>query len=383
MERPIIYLDNAATTRVSEEVRDAMLPFLGERVGNPSSTHRLGVQARRALSGARKVVARSLGASPADLVFTSGGTEANALAILGTARRRKRPGHIICSAIEHASVIETCRELVRSEGWSLSEIPVDGDGMVSPEDVAAAVRGETVLLSLVHGNNIIGTVQPMREILRAALARKEDLVVHCDCVQSFLKEPTDLRGLGSSMVSVSGHKVHGPSGIGALATRSGVYLRPLWHGGSQEGGWRAGTQNLLGAVGFAAAVSSAMGSQKEDRERMVCLRDRLIDGLLQEIPGARLNGHPDQRLANNVHVSLSSVSSEPLLHALAARGLIASAGAACHSSARSPSHVLQAIGYSEARTWGHLRLTLSRFTRQEEIDSALRIVVDAWRELRA
>jgi len=377
----LIYLDNAATTRLGAAARAALEPWLGERFGNPAALHALGVQAATALEAARRTVARSLGGGPQELTFCSGASEANALAIFGVARRRRKPGHLICSAVEHSSVLESCRALVEREGFRLTELPVDGSGRVAPADVVAALQPDTQLIAIQHSNNEIGTVQPIQAIVRALAQAGSTVPVHCDAVQSYLKLPLDLRRLGVASLAVSGHKVHGPLGVGALLRRPGLHLVPLWGGGSQEGGLRPGTPNLPAIVGLAAAVEDGLAVRAAVSERMATLRDRLQDALVADVPGLRVNGLPGERLPSCLHVSLPGLRSEPLLHALAAQGLYASAGSACHAAQRSPSHVLRAIGVPESQPWAHLRLSLGRETEPEEIELAASLIVQTWHQL--
>jgi len=376
----VIYLDNNATTQVAPEVRAALEPLLTRPLGNPAALHQLGVDAHTLLQEARTIVAAAVGLPASGLVFTSGGSEANALALLGVARRRRRPGHLLVSAIEHPSVLETCRAL-GEEGWALTELPVDAHGLVDPAAVAAQLRPETVLVSIAHGNHIVGTLQPLRDIVRAVRRQRADVLIHTDGVQSFLKEPLDLRAVGVDLVSLSAHKVHGLPGSGALVCGPGVTLRPLWRGGLQEAGRRAGTPNLLGAVAFGVAVTRGLATRASDVPRLRQLRDRLQTLLQEAIPGLRVNGHPTARLPGHLHVSLPGVSSEPLLHALEARQVIASAGSACHAAARALEPVLVQLGYRDSERWGHLRLTLSRETTAEEVDHAAAAIVAAQLEV--
>lgn len=375
----MIYLDNAATTSLGDAARAALLGALAAPPGNPAALHAPGVAAGQALERARAVVARAVGAPSESVVFTSGGSEANALALLGVASRGRQGGHLICASIEHASVLETCRRIGAAEGWELTELPVDPDGLVSPEALREALRPDTRLVSVGHANNVLGTVQPLRRLVRALGTRRSRVVVHCDAVQSFLKAPVDLRRLGVDLLSLSAHKVHGPQGVGALVVRPGVWIEPLWRGGEQEQGRRAGTPNVAGAVSFAAAIDDPAWTGA--RERVRTLRDRLASLLRERLPDLRHNGSTTERLPNILHISLPGVRSEPLLHALEALGVCASVGSACHASAGSLSHVLRAIGYREGDTWGHLRLSLSRDTTASEIDRAADAVAQAHRQL--
>ena len=382
MDAPsIAYLDNAATTRLAPEVRRAMDPWLGELVGNPSSLHRLGLAAGRAVSAARRALARCLGCAPEEVVFTSGGTESAALAILGAGGRARRPGRVVVSAVEHPAVLESAR-LLEARGWCVDVVPVDSAGRVDPGRVAEAVRADTRLVSVMHANNELGTVQPVAEAARAARAANPDVLVHTDAVQSLGKLPVDVAALGVDLLSLSAHKLHGPSGSGALYVRRGVKLAPLFGGGEQERGLRPGTENVPGIVGLGAAVALADDERPELAGRLARLRDALSDGLRSSIPGLRVNGGPaDGRLCSHLHVSLPGLASEPLLHALEALGVYASAGSACHARRAGPSHVLLAIGLP-ARGEAHLRLTLSRDTSEAEVALALDAVPRAVSSLR-
>ena len=372
----MIYLDNAATTALGAHARAALEAALDAPAGNSSALHTLGVRTSRSLGEARAVVGASVGVPADNVVFTSGGTEANALALLGASARHRRGGHVICAAVEHPSVLENCRLIAESEGWTLTELPVTPEGRVSPETLAQALRPDTRLVSVGHANNVLGTLQPIRRLVRALGAQRRRVVVHCDAVQSFMKAPVDVRRLGVDLLSLSAHKVHGPLGVGALVLRPGVWLAPLWRGGGQVSGRRAGTPNVPGALSFAAAIGDAAWGGA--RERMRALRDRLEHSLNTRITGLRRNGPADsERLPNILHVSLPKVRSEPLLHAVEERGVCASAGSACHASTGSLSHVLRAIGYTEESTWGHLRLSLSRDTTEAEIDAAAESVAAA------
>ncbi|MFH1808790.1 MAG: cysteine desulfurase family protein [Pseudomonadota bacterium] len=374
-----IYLDNAATTRPLPEVLAAMQPFWGDRHGNPSSLHRRGVEAWRVLQRSRELLADALHARADDVIFTSGGTEANALGVLGGARARH--GHtVLVSAIEHPAVLESA-QLLEREGYRVIEIPVDACGLVDPAWVGAHVDEEVCAVAVLHASNEIGSVQPVAEIARAVRARNPRTHLHVDAVQSFGKERVDLDSLGVDSIALSGHKIHGPQGVGCLVLRAGVPLIPLWGGGGQQRGLRSGTENLAAIAGLTEAARLALAARRDSVPQMRALRDRLILRLLGDTPGVRLNGHPTQRLCNNVHLSVDGVQSEHLLHALEARGVLGSVGSACHARDSRPSKTLRAIGQGRADQ-GHLRLSLSRFTTDDEIGRAARAFAQAVAELR-
>jgi cysteine desulfurase len=363
----MIYLDNAATTRPDPAVLVAMAQAR-EDYGNASSVHRLGVAAAKAVERARAVVAEALHASPDEVVFTSGGTEANNLALKGVLLACGRRGGLVVSAVEHPSVLEPARALGRS-GWRLSLVGADSDGLVDPAAVAKALTPRTVLVSVMHANNEVGTLQPLAEIGR--LCRRRGVLFHTDASQSFTKEPLDPRRLGADLVTVSGHKIHGPKGVGALYVRAGLKLEPLLHGGGQEGGLRSGTYNTAAILGFGAAVAR---SGDADAARVRRLRDRLEARLRALIPGLRRNGHQVRRVCGILSVTLPGVSAGALLQALSKEGICASAGAACSAATEQPSPVLLAMGRTDEEAKRTLRLSLSRWTTAAEVESAARAI---------
>lgn len=367
-----IYLDHAATTPGLPQVAEAMRRALLDAYGNPSSLHRKGIEAEAILKETRERIAQRLGVSTAEIVFTSGGTEGNALAIMGAARARRRRGdHIITTAIEHSSVLNVCRAL-EDEGFSVTYLPVDGHGRVDPDEAAAAVTDRTTLVSVMLVNNEIGTIQPVAAIGQAIRRRKQDVLVHVDAVQAFGKIPVRPRELGADLVTLSGHKIHGPKGVGALYRRKSVPLAPLFGQGSQEGGVRPGTENVPGIAGLGAALRELdAGDDTARRTRLYALRRRLIDGILS-IDGARLNGPDGEAAAPHIaNFSFPGVRGEVLLHALEERGVYVSTGSACTSRKAGPSHVLQALGLTEEYLEGSIRVSLSYLTTEEEIDSAI------------
>lgn len=371
-ERTFIYLDNGATTRVDDAVVEAMRRYFLEEYGNSSSLHRFGIEAARGLRLARETFADILGVAPAEILFTSGGTEADVLAVRGAARARRTATNVVCSAIEHPAVLESCRSLA-DEGLEVRLARVDETGRVALDALQALVDESTALVSVMHANNEIGTLQPIAAIGRWLKATHPDVRFHVDAVQSFLKAPLDVHAAGVDLLSLSSHKIHGPKGIGLLWARPGVRLKPLFFGGGQQGGVRPGTENVPGAVGFAEAARRGSASRPADVARMTTLRDRLIARVLAEVPETSLNGHPTERLCNNASLNIHGCRAETLLHHLEAEGVIVSSGAACHSGSGEPSHVLKAIGQKKDR--GSLRLTLSRHTTEDEIERAVDALV--------
>ena len=375
-----IYLDNAATTAVSDEVMKAMQPYFEEYYGNPSSIHGTGREAAKTIDIARRKTAAAIGAQPNEIYFTAGGSESDNWAIKGTAFAKKAKGnHIITSSIEHHAVLHAC-EWLEKQGFRITYLPVDEYGLVSPADVEAAITSDTILISVMMANNEIGTIQPIEEIGRIAHSHK--IAFHTDAVQAVGAVPIDVNTMNIDMLSMSAHKFHGPKGIGVLYIRSGVHLDTLIHGGAQERGLRAGTENLPGIVGLGRAIELASADIDTKAKSMSALRDRLIDGILSNIPDTRLNGHPTKRLPNNVNVSVRYVEGEALLLRLDFAGIAASSGSACTSGSLDPSHVLLAIGLPHEVAHGSLRLTLSSETTQEEIDEVIRVLPGIVKNLR-
>ena len=364
-----IYLDNAATTAVSPEVLEAMLPYFTQCFGNPSSIHSTGRDARRVVDAARRKVAAAIGAQPQEIYFTAGGSESDNWAIKGTAfAKRSKGNHIITSAIEHHAVLHTCAWLEK-QGFEVTYLPVDEFGRVRVEDVEKAITDKTILITIMAANNEIGTIQPIAEI--GKLAHDKGILFHTDAVQAIGAMPIDVNAMHIDMLSMSGHKFHGPKGIGALYIRKGVKIDQYLHGGAQERGQRAGTENLAGIVGMGKAIEIATQHLEENAARLTVLRDKLIDGILAEIPDVRLNGHRTQRLPNNVNVSVRYVEGEALLLRLDLAGIAGSSGSACTSGSLDPSHVLLAIGLPHEIAHGSLRLSLGTDTTEAEIDEVL------------
>jgi cysteine desulfurase len=369
-----VYLDNGATTQADPRVLKAMLPYFSKAFGNASSLHKAGRDAMRAMEAAREAIAKKLNAEPSEIIFTSGGTEADNLALRGVAYAKKR-GHIITTKIEHPAVLNTCKALAE-EGFEVTFLDVDSEGFVDAAALEKAIRHDTILVSVIHGNNEIGTLQDIAKIGR--LCRKRGIIFHTDAVQSFTKVPLDVKQMNIDLLSISAHKIHGPKGVGALYARKGLAIKPLSTGGPHEAGLRPGTENIPGMIGLAKAAELISAG---DVRRMVSLRDRLIKGLLS-IHDSRLNGPRQQRLCNNVNVSFKGVEGEALLMYLDTKGVCVSTGSACSSREEGPSHVLQAIGVDPECVMGSLRLTLSKFTTQKEIDYAIKATKETVAHLR-
>lgn len=366
-----IYLDYAATTPVDPRVAEVVRPFFSDRFGNAESVHAWGQAAHEAVDTARETIAAAIGAGPEEVVFTSGATEADNFAVIGAAYGKEDVGrHLIVSAVEHQAVLEAARFL-QSRGFELTLLPVDLYGRVDPDAVRKAIRPDTILISVMHSNNEIGTLQPIREI--GAFAQEHGVIFHCDAAQSLGILPLDVRALGVDLLSMSAHKRYGPKGIGALFIRKGTPLVRFMHGGSHERGRRAGTHNVPGIVGFGEAVRLALLEMGEEAARLIRLRDHLSAGL-RKLDGVRLNGHPTERLPGNVNVSIRGADSESLLLASDLNGIAASSGSACTSGSLEPSHVLSAIGLSPEVAAGTLRFSLGRWTTQDEIDRVVEIL---------
>lgn len=375
-----IYLDNAATTATKPEVLEAMLPYFTQVYGNPSSIHRAGRDARRAVEHAREQVAAALNADKGEIYFTAGGSESDNWAIKGTAfAHREKGNHIITTQIEHHAVLHTCQWLER-QGFEVTYLPVDADGLVDPADVERAITNRTILVSVMMANNEIGTIEPIAEIAR--IAHAHGVLMHTDAVQAVGAVEVDVRALGVDMLSLSAHKFYGPKGVGALYVRRGVKLDTYMHGGAQERGRRAGTEYLPGIVGLGKAIELATADIAGHAARLTAMRDRLIDGILKEIPYARLNGHRTRRLPGNVNVSIEYIEGEALLLRLDLAGIEGSSGSACTSGSLDPSHVLLAIGLPHEIAHGSLRLTLGDYNTEADVDATLAALPEIVRTLR-
>lgn len=375
-----VYMDNAATTKLSPDVLNAMMPYLTDIYGNASSVHAFGREAREGVEHARNQVAAAINASPDEIFFTAGGTESDNMAIKGVAHKYAKKGkHIITTAIEHHAVLHTC-EALEKEGYEVTYLPVDEDGLISVEQVRAAMRDDTILVTVMFANNEVGTIEPIAEI--GALCRERNVLFHTDAVQAVCHVPIDVKAMNIDLMSISAHKFHGPKGIGALYCRKGIVLEPVIVGGAQERKRRAGTENVAGIVGLGAAIERAHKNMAADMARVSALRDKLISGILKNIPHVKLNGHPTQRLPQNVNFSIRYIEGESILLMLDINGIAASSGSACTSGSLDPSHVLLAMGIPHEIAHGSLRLTLSDMTTDEEVDYVLETLTKTVKRLR-
>ena len=362
----LIYLDNAATTKTAQEAVDAMLPYFTEYYGNASSIYSLGAESKKAMTEAREEIAGSIGASAQEIYFTAGGSESDNWALVATAEAYESKGkHIITSKIEHHAILHTC-EYLEKRGFSITYIDVDENGVLKLDELKKAIRPDTILISVMFANNEIGTIQPIKEI--GEIAREHGILFHTDAVQAYGHVQTRVDELPIDMMSASGHKINGPKGIGFLYIRKGVKIRSFVHGGAQERSRRAGTENIPGIVGLAAAVKKNFANMEERTRKETELRDYLIERIEKEIPYCRLNGHRTDRLPNNVNFSFQFIEGESLLIMLDMKGICASSGSACTSGSLDPSHVLLAIGLPHEIAHGSLRMTLSEENTKEEID---------------
>lgn len=366
-----IYLDNASTTFLDPAVIDSMVASWNNQLGNASSIHRLGVKAASAVEVARHLLAKGINAAPEEVVFTSGGTESNTLAIQGYCLANETRGkHLIVSSIEHPSVLEVARSLTR-DGFELTLLPVDREGFVSVSSLEAAIRPDTILVSIMHANNEVGTIQDIRSL--ASICRERGVAFHTDATQSFTKSPLDMSSMAIDLLTVSSHKIHGPKGVGALYVRKGVQIEALLKGGGHESGLRAGTLNTEGILGFGVATRI---SDLEDAHRMERLRDVLISRLTTSLPDLVLNGPRNARLCNNVNITLDGVSSKKLLFELDRRGIAVSVGSACSSGKKTPSHVLLAMGRSLEDASESLRISLSKWTTEAELETFMTTLME-------
>lgn len=362
----MIYLDNAATTKVADSVVDAMLPYFKEYYGNASSIYQLGAKSKEALDESREYIAGTLGAKTNEIYFTAGGSESDNWAIKATADAYAQKGkHIITSAIEHHAVLHTC-EYLEKHGYEVTYVGVDENGVIKLDELKAAIRPDTILISVMFANNEIGTIQPIEEI--GEIAKEHDILFHTDAVQAYAQVPINVDEMHIDMLSASGHKLNGPKGIGFLYIRKGIKIRSFVHGGQQERGRRAGTENIPGIVGLAAAAKRSFSMLEEKMKKEIELRDYLISRIEAEIPYCRLNGDRKKRLPNNVNFSFQFIEGESMLILLDSKGIAASSGSACTSGSLDPSHVLLAIGLPHEIAHGSLRLTLSEENTKEEMD---------------
>jgi cysteine desulfurase len=378
----MIYMDHSATSPVDPEVFKAMKPYFTDSFGNASTLYSLGRDARKAMESAREEVASIIGAETKDIIFTSGGTESDNIAIKGTAYKLKNKGnHIITSDIEHPAVDETCKYLEKN-GFEVTYLPVYEDGIVKVSDLEAAITDKTILITVMHANNEIGTIQPIAEI--GKIARERGIYFHTDAVQTVGKIPVDVNELNVDMLSLSSHKLYGPKGVGALYVRKGVRIEPIIHGGGHERGIRPGTENVAGIVGLGKACSLARENLERDAQKLRGLRDRLIEGVLEQNEDSYLNGHRTKRLPNNANFRFTGIEGESLILHLDSKGIASSTGSACSSTKLEPSHVLMAIGLEEVEAHGSLRISLGHENTEEDIDftlTAIKEVVDKLRKM--
>ncbi len=376
----VIYLDNAATTKIAPEVLTEMLPYFSEYYGNPSSIYSLGAETKKAITAARGIIAESLGIENNEIYFTAGGTEADNWAIKAAAEAYEGKGkHIITSTIEHHAVLHTCQYLEK-RGYQITYVNVDENGIIKLDELKRAIRPDTILISMIYANNEIGTIQPIKEI--GEIAKEKGIIFHTDAVQAFGQLPIDVEECHIDMLSASGHKLNGPKGVGFLYIRKGLKLRSFVHGGAQERSRRAGTENVPGIVGLGAAVRRAQAIMTEKTAKEIALRDYLIEKIAKEIPYSRLNGDRVNRLPNNVNFSFRFIEGESLLIMLDMKGICASSGSACTSGSLDPSHVLLAIGLPHEIAHGSLRLTLSEENTKEEMDDVVNAVKEIVGKLR-
>ena len=376
-----IYLDYAATTPTDPAVVQAMLPYFHDAFGNPSAIYSYGQEAKNALEEARGKVARLIGARDEEIIFTSGGTEADNFALKGAAYANQKKGnHIITSAIEHHAVLESCKFLGKM-GYKITYLPVDKYGLVDPDSVKKAITDKTILISVMHANNEIGTIQPISEI--GKIAKEAGILFHSDAVQTAGHIPVNVNELGVDLLSMSGHKLYGPKGVGVLYTRKGSKLTPFMHGGGQERGRRASTENVPGIVGLGQAAELAGQDLEGETQRLIGLRDKLISGIVQKVDRTHLNGHPVKRLPNNVNISVEFVEGESMCLNMDIVGICASTGSACSSGSLEASHVLLAIGLEHVQAHGSLRFTLGKWTTEEEVEKVLEILPRIIGKLRA
>ena len=374
-------MDHSATTPVAAEVLEAMLPYFSQRFGNASSLHGFGREAKEALEESRQRVARLLNAHPREIVFTSGGTESDNLALRGIAYKNRNSGrHIITSQIEHPAILETCHSLER-EGFSVTYLPVNREGLIELSELERAIRPDTILISIMHANNEVGTIQPLEEVGR--LAADRDIYLHTDAVQTVGKIPVDVEAMGADLLSLSAHKLYGPKGVGALYIRRGTKMQSLSTGGGHERNLRSGTENVAGIVGLARAADLAGEGMAEEGQRLVQLRDRLAALVLERVKDAWVNGSMEKRLPGSLNFGFSYVEGESLLLYLDSKGIAVSTGSACSSHKLEPSHVLLALGLKPEECHGSLRITMGRSNNQEQVDYVAECIAEAVERFRA
>ncbi|MBU0685983.1 MAG: cysteine desulfurase NifS [Candidatus Thermoplasmatota archaeon] len=375
-----VYFDHSATTGVLPEVFDAMMPFFLDKFGNSSSIHSFGREAKTALEDSRKHVANLLNADPTEIIFTSGGTESDNLAVKGVAMYKgKMKGHIITTKVEHHAILESC-EFLKRFGFEVTHIPVSSEGLVDPAEIERAIRNDTVLISVMMANNEIGTIQPIREIGR--IAQSKSIPFHTDAVQAIGKLPIDVKADNIDLLSLSAHKFHGPKGVGALYVRKGTKVEPILQGGGQERGLRSSTVNVAGAVGLGKAAEMAKRDLEPTAEKMKRLRDKMLRAVPELIPKSYVNGHKTKRLVNNAHFRFDFIEGEGLILQLDFKGIAASTGSACSTGSLEPSHVLLALGLTYQQAHGSLRITLGRENTEEEVDYLLEVLPGVVSKLR-
>lgn len=374
----MIYLDNAASTAIHEDVLNEMLPYLKEQYGNPSSIHKFGRQADKAIRNARKRISELINASPDEILLTSGGTESNNTALYGIAHSNKGK-HIITSSIEHEAILEPCKRL-EEEGFRITYLPVDNHGLVNPQNVKDVISDDTCLVSIMFANNEVGTIQPIQEI--SNICRENNVVFHTDAIQVIGKVPVDVENLEVGLLSISSHKINGPKGVGALYIKKGINITPLVLGGGQEKGLRSGTENVANIVGFGKACQLANENLEKNISYLKDLNDYLISNVTQQIPNVTLNGDPQKRIPNNTHFTFFGVNGEDLIIKLDEHDIAASTGSACSVKTQKASHVLQAMGFSHEQITGSLRLTVGIFNTKEELEKTVVTLKKVVNELR-
>lgn len=375
-----IYLDHAATTAVRKEVLNEMLPFFSENYGNPSSIYEIAREAKNSVDIARDRISKAINCDSKEIYFTAGGSESDNWAIKGIAEAYKSKGnHIITSSIEHHAVIHTCQYLEKN-GYEVTYLPVDSDGKIKISDLEKAIKPTTILITIMFANNEIGTLEPIKEI--GEIAKKHNIIFHTDAVQALGHVKIDVKEMNIDMLSLSGHKLYGPKGIGALYIKKGIKLKSFIHGGAQERGLRAGTENVPGIVGLGKAVELAVNEMETENQRLIKLRDKIIAGILDNIPYTRLNGHKTDRLPGNVNISFEFIEGESILLLLDMNGIYASSGSACTSGSLDPSHVLLAIGLPHEKAHGSLRMTLGLENTEEDVNKLLEVLPNIIKRLR-
>ena len=374
----MIYLDNAASTAIHQDVLDEMIPYLKELYGNPSSIHRYGRQTEKAIKTARQQIANIINSSPDEILLTSGGTESNNTALYGLTKNSKKK-QIITSSVEHEAILEPCKRLEES-GFNVLYLPVDENGLINPDTVKNAISDDTCLVSIMLANNEVGTIQPIEEISK--ICHEKNIPFHSDAVQAVGKIPIDVSKLGVDLLSISSHKLNGPKGVGALYIRKGICVDPLILGGGQEGGLRSGTENVASIVGFGKACEIALENLENNNSKLEELRDYLVAKIMKEIPQVSYNGSDKSRLPNNAHFTFLGVNGEDLIIKLDEHGIAASTGSACSVKTQKASHVLQAMGFSHEKITGSLRLSIGIFNTKQEIDETVNVLKKVVKELR-